>query len=232
VLELSSIEDYQAYLLECSAEWEHLDSLCRISISRFYRDRSVFDYLEAHALPELAAQAQKHLEKRFRVWCIGCAAGEEVYTLRLLWESVQLDFPEVDFSILGTDVDAYQIERARIACYPESALGELPDRLRQSAFEKRNNELCLLGDFKNRVEFRVQDVRHEVPNETFSLILCRNVAFTYFEEEDQLAVAQTIHAALLPAGLLILGRHEQLPANTAGFRMVTHQLPVYQRIQG
>jgi chemotaxis methyl-accepting protein methylase len=45
-------------------------------------------------------------------------------------------------------------------------------------------------------------------NEHFSLILCRNVAFTYFGEEDQVAVAKTIHSSLLPGGLLVLGKHE------------------------
>jgi chemotaxis protein methyltransferase CheR len=206
--------------------------LCRISISRFYRDHSVFDYLEAHAVPELAAGVEILPDRRFRVWCIGCAAGKEVYTLQLLWELLQSDFPAVDFNVLGTDVDANQIERARIACYPESTLRELPDRLRQTGFEKRDGELCLLAQFKNRVEFRIQDIRREVPNELFSLILCRNVAFTYFAEEEQVVLSKTIHASLSPGGLLVLGKHEQVPAKAAGFRKVLPQLPIYQRING
>jgi chemotaxis protein methyltransferase CheR len=229
-LELSSVDEYRTFLGEYSKEWEQLDSLCRISISRFYRDRSVFEYLAAHAMPELAARLGTLPERRFRVWCIGCAAGEEVYTLRLLWESLQENFPEIDFNVLGTDVDANQIERARIACYPESALRELPDHLRQRAFEKNNGELCLLPQFKNRVEFRIQDIRREAPNEIFPLILCRNVAFTYFAEEEQLAVSKTIHASLSASGLLVLGKHEQVPAKAAGFRKALPQIPVYQRL--
>jgi chemotaxis protein methyltransferase CheR len=229
-LEFSSVDEYRTYLAEHSHEWEYLDSLCRISISRFYRDRSVFEYLAAHAMPELAARVNTLPERRFRIWCVGCAAGEEVYTLRLLWESLQQDFPEIDFSVLGTDVDANQIERARIACYPESALHELPDHLRQTAFEKTNGNLCLLPQFKNRVEFRIQDIRREVPNEVFPLILCRNVAFTYLAEEEQVVISKAIHASLSPGGLLVLGKHEQVPANGAGFRKVFLQLPIYERI--
>jgi chemotaxis protein methyltransferase CheR len=164
-LQLSGMDEYRTFLAEHSEEWEHLDSLCRISISRFYRDRSVFEYLVTYAMPELAVHVRALPERRFRIWCIGCAAGEEVYTLRLLWESLQPDFPEIDFSVLGTDVDANQIERARIACYPGSALRELPDHLRQRAFEKKNGEECLLPQFKNHVAFRIQDIRREAPNE-------------------------------------------------------------------
>jgi chemotaxis protein methyltransferase CheR len=229
-LELPGVDEYRRYLEEHSQEWEYLDSLCRISISRFYRDRSVFEYLVAHAMPELAARVTTLPERRFRIWCIGCAAGEEVYTVRLLWESLQEDFPEIDFSVLGTDVDGNQIERARIACYPKSALRELPNPLRQTAFEKTNGDLCLLPQFKNRVEFRIQDIRREVPNEVFPLILCRNVAFTYFAEEEQVVVSKAIHASLSPGGLLVLGKHEQVPANAAGFRKVVLQLPIYERI--
>jgi chemotaxis protein methyltransferase CheR len=181
-------------------------------------------------MPELAARVRSLPEPRFPIWCIGCAAGEEVYTLRLLWESLQQDFAEIDFHVLGTDVDANQIERARIGCYPESVLRELPDHLRQRAFEKQNGELCLLPPFKNQIEFRIQDIRREAPNEIFSLVLCRNVAFTYFSEEEQLAVSKTIHSCLSPCGVLVLGKHEQVPAKAAGFRKVLPQLPIYERI--
>lgn len=96
-------------------------------------------------MPELAEQIRTHTDQRFRVWCIGCAAGEDVYTLRLLCDlALQQDFPEIDFSILGTNVDANQIERARTACYSERALRELPDNLRQAAFEKKDRQLSLL----------------------------------------------------------------------------------------
>jgi chemotaxis protein methyltransferase CheR len=229
-LELSGIDAYRTYLAEHREEWDHLDSLCRISISRFYRDRSIFEYVETHALPELADQIETLREHRFGVWCIGCAAGEEVYTLRLLWESARHHFPEIDFSILGTDVDAHQIERARIACYPESAVRELPGRFRQTAFAWKDHELCLFAQFRNCVEFRIQDIRREVPNEMFYLIFCRNVAFTYFGEEDQVLVTKAIQRSLLPGGLLVLGKHEQLP-EVVEFRKVLAQLPVYQRIE-
>jgi hypothetical protein len=46
---------YKAYLENNAGEWPVLDSLCGITISRFYRDRGVFDALRTRLLPSLAA---------------------------------------------------------------------------------------------------------------------------------------------------------------------------------
>jgi chemotaxis protein methyltransferase CheR len=44
-LELGGLAAYEAYLTEHATEWTILDALCSIPISRFYRDRAVFDAL-------------------------------------------------------------------------------------------------------------------------------------------------------------------------------------------
>lgn len=42
-LGLRSLDTYRDYLNAHRDEWNHLDAMCRITISRFYRDRGVFD---------------------------------------------------------------------------------------------------------------------------------------------------------------------------------------------
>ena len=44
-LGLGDIDAYRSYLDKHSEEWEILDGLCRITISRFHRDRKVFECL-------------------------------------------------------------------------------------------------------------------------------------------------------------------------------------------
>jgi len=53
-LQLRNIDTYRDYLKDHPAEWATLETSCWISISRFYRDRSVFQYLESAVLPQLA----------------------------------------------------------------------------------------------------------------------------------------------------------------------------------
>jgi chemotaxis methyl-accepting protein methylase len=68
-----------------SEEGTRLDGLCRISISRFYGDRSVGRCPDLEILPRLAAQAQARGETRIRIWNARCASGEEPYTLALMF---------------------------------------------------------------------------------------------------------------------------------------------------
>ncbi|HUS38260.1 MAG: hypothetical protein WBF93_12370 [Pirellulales bacterium] len=44
-LGLDSVDQYRTYLAVHEGEWSVLNDCCRITISRFYRDRGVFDFL-------------------------------------------------------------------------------------------------------------------------------------------------------------------------------------------
>jgi len=83
-LGLPNVQAYQEYLREIRAEWQQLDGLCRVTISRFYRDKRVFAMLEQEVLPRLAEQALAADGRSLRIWSAGCASGEEPYTLVLL----------------------------------------------------------------------------------------------------------------------------------------------------
>ncbi len=57
-LGLPNVAGYQTYLGVNPDEWRTLASLCRITISRFYRDRGVFDYIGNVVLPRLAERGE------------------------------------------------------------------------------------------------------------------------------------------------------------------------------
>ena len=52
-LKLDDLKSYRMYLEDNPLEWHILDSLCRITISRFYRDKGIYDSLRSQVLPEL-----------------------------------------------------------------------------------------------------------------------------------------------------------------------------------
>jgi chemotaxis protein methyltransferase CheR len=112
--------------------------------------------------------------------------------------------------IVATDTDPYLLARADRACYPESSLRELPSPWRV-AFECRNDEFCLQSKYREAVSFAEQDIREQSVDGSFELILCRNLAFTYFEPSLQIKIARRLTDALVPGGLLLLGAHETLP---------------------
>jgi len=219
-LGLDSLDGYRVHLERHPEEWEVLDGLCRITISRFWRDRGVFEALRTRLLPDLAALAQRRGDRELRVWSAGCASGEEPWSLALLWQlEVGAAFPGLALRVTGTDVDAHLLERAAAGIYPSSATRELPAQLRARAFETMETAYRLHPQLRRGVEFLRQDVRREAPTDRgpFHLVLCRNLAFTYFDTDVQRQVAGRIAGALVPGGALVIGSHERLPANGEGY---------------
>jgi len=228
-LGLARIGDYRSYLETHPAEWRVLNGLTLISISRFYRDRDVFDRLRDDVLPELARTVRNTKDDRIRCWCAGCASGEEPYTLAILWNRrVQRDFPGVRLELVATDVDAEILQRAHRATYPPSSLKDVPAEWLTAAFTRSGEQFVLRSEFRRMVEFRQQDIRREMPTGPFHLILCRNLAFTYFADDVQRKVLREIVERLVPGGFLVVGKKETLPEGVERLRPHDAGLGIYR----
>lgn len=228
-LGLSNLDGYQHHLLKQPAEWQHLDTLCRVVVTRFYRDQRVFAELAARVLPQLATDASIADHSRLHAWSIGSASGEEPYTLAILWHHLLAPrFPDLQLAILATEIDAHLIERSRHACYSFASLKNLPAQLRYDAFTLQDDHYCLKADYRTMVKFRQQDIRTSLPTTCFDLILCRNLVFTYFDAAQQSTILQRIVSCLRPGGWLVLGVHEHLPDGTSGLQVVSERLGLYR----
>jgi len=212
-LDLTDLSAYRRLLQPGAAEWQELSALCTVSISRFYRDKDVFDCLGSTVLPALAEQARSRGGDQIRCWSAGCASGEESYTLAIQWGMLLAQrFPGVDLRVLGTDVDSTVLERARAGCYKASSVEALPAAWRDQAFERREKLFCLREAWRRRARFEHQDLLSALPAGPFDLVLCRNVALTYFAEDQARIAIGRIAKRLRPGGALVIGVHETLPA--------------------
>lgn len=214
---LADLGAYRALLERTPDEWLMLDSFCPITISCFYRDKAVFDFLAGTLLPALARAAGARGASALRALSLGCASGEEPYTLALMWRlSVQPAFPGIALQVTATDVDDTVLARARAACYRASSLKRLPAAWRAQAFTPADTGYCLHAAYRAGVEFLRQDIRETLPAGTHELILCRNLVFTYFDEPFQRAILDRLIGHLAPGGALVIGRQERLPADGHG----------------
>jgi chemotaxis protein methyltransferase CheR len=210
-LGLQDFEGYLGWLADHPEEWDVLDELCRVVVSRCCRDAECWRELQDEVVPALAGAALQSGRQELDVWSVGCASGEEAWTCRLMWDlGVAVDFPSLQMTVLATDVDPVLIARAERACYPASSLRELP-QLWRAAFAVDGEEHCLRDEFRHGIEFAVQDVRAEMPEGPFDLVLCRNVVFTYFDIRLQRRLSAAMHARLRPNGRIIVGRGESDP---------------------
>jgi chemotaxis protein methyltransferase CheR len=214
-LGLPDLAAYRARLATDPAEWAVFDQCCHITISRFFRDSYVFEVVRSRLLPEIAARAERE-GRAARIWSAGCASGEETYTVKILWDlEVARSHPGVPLAVIATDIDETMLTRAREGCFKATSLRELPLHLIEQAFDRGGRLFCVKPRHREGIEFLSQDLRSETPAAVFDLILCRNVAFTYFAPALQQQVLARMVERLLPNGYLAIGRHEQLPGDSA-----------------
>jgi chemotaxis protein methyltransferase CheR len=200
-----SPEAYGLLLTESPAEQERLLRVLTIHVSHFFRNPTVFERLAGEVLPQLLAERGE-----LNILSVGCAGGEEPYTLALiLRERFPQPLEEGRISLRAVDVDASTLEQAREGLYHPDRLAEVPPELLSRWFTPHDGRLRLAPEIRSLVSFSQADLNqpHEWPR--CDLVLCRNVLI-YFERERQETILNGFADALVPGGYLVLGKSETL----------------------
>lgn len=206
----SGFEGYADYLRRhpVSEEWRHLLSKITIKESYLFRAKDQFDALTAAILEETADRRQ---DRRLRVWCAGCARGEEAATLAI----VLADHPDVgswNWSVLATDVDVAALGEARRGLFNRRAVDRVPRAILGRYFSPRGDRFELDPRLRERVEYRqlnLVELPLDLGDDLFDLIFLRNVLI-YFRPELQRRVVEGVEQVLAPGGTLFLGPSESL----------------------
>jgi chemotaxis protein methyltransferase CheR len=232
MLGLGDMADYRGYLGRHPAEWGEVAAACLIPISRFFRDRAVFDRLGSDVLPEIARHVSLEGRNVIRVWSIGCASGEEPYSLSILWQlGPARAFSGLALEILAMDAAPHLIARARNGCYAKGSLREVPEAWIETAFFRKGGLYCVRSAFGQGVSFVDADLESPLPKGPFDLVLCRNVILTYFALQRRKPALRRISSVMSDGGYLVVGRKEHLPASTKEFVPVGDALPIYRLSQ-
>jgi chemotaxis protein methyltransferase CheR len=142
---------------------------------------------------------------------------------------LQAQFPTVQLVILATDIDDQAIVRAQRGCYPPSSLKDLPESWRAQGFEHTAEGSSIKTEFREPVTFLEQDIREATPKETFHLILCRYLVFTYFDAPLQGTTLRRLVERMAPGGALVVGKGERLPNDDFGLIPWSEKEGVYRR---
>ena len=218
---------YAAYLERNPTEWTTLEALCGVTISRFYRDRGVFDCLAEQILPELARSARAG--GTIDVWSAGCASGEEPYSLALMWE-MQLapSFPETTLRVLATDRDA----QAHRACEPSLLSAQFAARaaarLDRARLRARRRGVVLEPRAPAGSHLRAPGHSTDAPTGPFSAHPVSEPGVHVLRRSAQRRMLQDMIARLKPDGYLVIGAHEQLPDDRPDLRRVAESRCIYR----
>lgn len=231
------LDEYYRLLQDPQAGGLELDRLINaltVGETYFFRDAGQFDALYNHVLPEILDRRRK--ARTLRLWSAGCASGEEPYSLAIMLRELLPDVDEWSITILGSDINAEALDRARKATYGEWAFRE--ERARQwrpHYFRRQGNRWLLAPEVQRMVTFGRLNLAgssypaFETNTTLMDLILCRNVTIYFGPEATGRVVAQ-LHDALVDGGWLVVGHAEPSPTTYHHFkaRPFPHAM-LYQR---
>lgn len=202
--------EYCNLLRQSPLELDQLQKALTIHVSQFFRNPSMFEKLRAEVIPSLFAACLKSDRGTLRAWCLGCAGGEEPFSLALLFrERFSKEMRIVPTIIQGTDIDAQTLEFAQQAEYLEERIKEVSVELRERYFRPNGQRFRLIPEIRQMVTFLQGDISNTAAYVPSDLIMCRNTLI-YFTRPDQEKILHGI-ADILPAGgILVLGKSETL----------------------
>ena len=177
-----------------------------IKVTSFFRDEGGFEELKAVAFPGILKG--KAPGAPIRAWVVGCATGEEVYSLAIsLVEYLGEDLAAHPILIFGSDLDGKAIERARAGVYPDSAVQGLGEERLKRFFVRTERGWRVSTAMRELCVFVRHDVARDPPFSRLDLVTCRNV-LVYFDPALQRRVIAAAHYCLNQPGYLLLGQAE------------------------
>ena len=225
---LDAVESYIGFLREDANEVHHLFQDLLIGVTQFFRDKIEFDVLERDVIPRLFKG--KGAGDQVRVWVLGCATGEEAYSLAILMREhmAKLDIvPHVQ--IFATDIDGRALSVARAGRYPESiAKAVSPERLARW-FVKEGATYIVLKELREMCIFSQHNVVKDAPFSRIDLCSCRNLLI-YLTSELQDRVIPLFHFALRGESYLFLGSSENVTRQSRLFAPIDGHRRIFRRI--
>jgi two-component system, chemotaxis family, CheB/CheR fusion protein len=200
--------EYLQYLESHPTEYTGLLDTLLINVTAFFRDDLPWEYLREEIVPALIAQ--KAPTAPIRVWCAGCATGEEAYTLAIvLAEALGIEAFQERVKLYGTDLDNDALAKARLGSYTERDLADVPPALVEKYFDRRDQAFVFRKDLRRVVIFGRNDLVQDAPISRVDLLACRNTLM-YFDGPTQAKILSRFHFALNDDGYLFLGRAETM----------------------
>jgi chemotaxis protein methyltransferase CheR len=194
---------YLAALAEDEGVFNDLAESLTVGETYFFREPEQFEFLRTTAIPSLLRRTGGRSE--IRAWSAGCATGEEAYSLAILLREAGVPHSR----LLGTDLSAGRVERAREGRYTGWSLRGVPEEVVQRYFRARGKHYHLDREILGSVTFRplnlLADGYPSLASDIWKmdLVLCRNVLI-YLSPEAVAAVGRRLIDSLSDDGWLLL----------------------------
>lgn len=149
-----------------------------------------------------------------RIWVVGCATGEEAYSLAILLHEEGL---YERARIYATDLSDALLGRARTGVFELSAMRGYEEHYRAAGGARELSEYYVSDgeqaivrrDLRKNIVFSQHDLASDASFNEFNLVVCRNVVSRYDDPLRERA-HRLVHESLARFGILALGKKETL----------------------
>src|SRR5262249_13640041 len=178
--------------------WQEILQVITIGETYFFRNQDQFNALRTSVLPDIIEKHEKAHHKQIRIWSAGCASGEEIYSIAILLRELIADLSSWSIHLLGTDINAGSLNRARQGTYRSwSFRNETPEDLQDRWFTHRGESYKIDPAIQKMVTFNLLNLvsdnypSPETETEQMDLIMFRNVSI-YFDQPTTVAIIKRL----------------------------------------
>lgn len=210
-LGVTDYADYYQQVLEgpsAAVEWTNLLDKLTVQETHFFRHQASYDFVADFLRKRIA---DKNHKKPLSIWSVGCATGEEAWSLAItVAQVVREQDSGQGFAVTATDISHSALKKARAACYSARRLEPLSKELIERYFvEEQPGFFQVKKNLMQRVCFARLNVLElaNAPISSMDVIFCQNLLI-YFRRWQRREILNHLAAKLAPGGVLVVGLGE------------------------
>jgi chemotaxis protein methyltransferase CheR len=196
--------------------------------SAFFRDRKTFEEFRDIVLPAL--MIQRAAEKKLRIWCAACAAGQEPYSIAMILDDAKLQAKGWTIELIASDINSQMVARAQDGLYSQIEVQRgLSVRRLVNNFTQEGSQWRIGERLRQMVSFREFNLLESTAwLGRVDVVFCRNVLM-YFDQVTRAAVLANIAKVLAHDGSLLIGTAESIAGLNTGYVQTEHAPGLYYR---
>jgi chemotaxis protein methyltransferase CheR len=205
---LDSVSEMQAKVLRDESFAAQLLQDFSITVTEMFRDPLFYKAVREKVVPLLKTYPF------IKIWHAGCASGEEVYSMAILFKEEGLS----EFTtVYATDFNQAAINEAKNGIYPVGLMKEFTQNYQLSGgkesfssyYTSDYNNAILDASLKKNIVWANHNLVTDSVFAEVHLVICRNVLI-YFNKDLQNKVHRLFYESLIAGGILCLGAKESL----------------------
>ncbi|MGD1895281.1 MAG: PAS domain-containing protein [Cyclobacteriaceae bacterium] len=225
-IQIDQLDEYLSFAKDNPDEIEALVEDLFITVTTFFRNTEVFEFIRDKILPQIFSEEPP---KKLKIWVAACATGEEAYTWAILvHEYLRKNEIDAIVQIFATDVHPKAIAKARSGLYSKEIGDQIPEGYLSGYFSTEDGYYRINKEVRDTVIFSEHDIVQDPPFSNMNIVSCRNLSI-YLDGSLQQKIFSLLNYALVPGGILVIGKSESLGDTSRLFKTIHSEFKIYQQ---